>query len=183
MLQFLERRIGLLDGVVFSGGEPTLQAALPAAINTLRSLGYEIGLHTAGAFPQRLRSVLPLVDWVGFDIKATAEDYPALTGARSSADQVLESAALLLESGVDYEFRTTVHPALMDATTLRRLARMLAEMGVKNYVLQECISGHCLDESLREARPTWALSPALAEEIGALFPGFSLRRAGVHGKA
>ncbi len=174
---FLERRVGLLDGVVFSGGEPTLQATLPEVIQRVRSMGYQIGLHTAGPYPGRLRLVLPLVDWVGFDIKALPADYADVTGTPASGDRVLESAKLVLESGVDHEFRTTVHPTLTDLTTLRELANMLADLGVKNYVLQECVSGHCLDEALRGAQTSGLITATLAEEIRGCFNRFSVRHA------
>ncbi len=177
LVKFLEHRVGLLDGVVFSGGEPTLQASLPEAIRWVKSLGYQIGLHTAGPYPKRLQPVLPLVDWVGFDIKTLPGAYPAVTGVPASGDRVLESAKLVLENGVAHEFRTTVHPALTNLTTLRDLAGVLADMGVKHYVLQECISGHCLDENLRGAQASSIITPPLAEEIGARFPSFSVRHA------
>ena len=66
VLAFLRRRQGLLDGVVFSGGEPTAQAGLADAMREVRALGFKIGLHTGGMYPQRLAAVLPLVDWVGW---------------------------------------------------------------------------------------------------------------------
>ncbi len=182
LLEFLERRVGLLDGVVFSGGEPTLQAALPDAIQSLKSLGYQIGLHTAGPYPTRLRRVLPLLDWVGFDIKALIDDYAAVTGVPASGEKVLQSAELVLSSGVECEFRTTVHPDLLDETALRSLARRLAQMGVQNYMLQECISEHCLDEGLRCAPAKARLGPGIVEELGALFPRFSVRYAGAAGR-
>jgi pyruvate formate lyase activating enzyme len=177
VLAFLERRRGLLDGVVFSGGEPTLQKGLPDAMRTVRAMGYEIGLHTAGPYPGRLAQVLPLVDWVGFDIKAPADDYEAVTGVPESATKALESASLLLESGVSYEFRTTVHPELLDTDSLRGLARDLAGMGVESYVLQECIYSHCLDESLRPPARTVSIPEALRTDLGRLFPQFSVRTA------
>ena len=98
-----------------------------------------------------------------------------MTGVPASGDRVLESARLVLESGVDHEFRTTVHPALTSVTTLRGLAAMLADMGVKHYVLQDCVSGHCLDENLRGAQVSDVITPPLAAEIGARFPSFSVR--------
>ena len=67
MLAWLQNRRGLLDGVVFSGGEPTLQPGLEAAAGQVRELGFRVGLHTAGSAPAALREVLPLLDWVGFD--------------------------------------------------------------------------------------------------------------------
>ncbi|MGW2232167.1 anaerobic ribonucleoside-triphosphate reductase activating protein, partial [Streptomyces formicae] len=70
----LGRRRGLLDGIVFSGGEPLLQPGLADAARAARSLGYAVGLHTGGAYPRRFGALLAegLVDWVGFDVKATA---------------------------------------------------------------------------------------------------------------
>ncbi len=72
VLAFLQSRRGLLDGVVFSGGEPTLQAALPAALAEVRAMGFATGLHTGGMYPERLAAVLPLLDWVGLDVKGPA---------------------------------------------------------------------------------------------------------------
>ena len=69
-LAWLATRRGLLDAVVFSGGEPTAQAELPAAIRAVRALGFALGLHTGGAYPRRLLEVARDVDWVGLDIKA-----------------------------------------------------------------------------------------------------------------
>ncbi len=120
VLAFLERRRGLLDGVVFSGGEPTLQPALPAAIQAVRAMGFRIGLHTAGAFPDRLAGLLPLVDWVGLDVKAPFDDYERITGVPGSGEQALASLQHLLESGVAYEVRTTAHPDLLNRNDILR---------------------------------------------------------------
>ena len=92
VLEFLERRRGLLDAVVFSGGEPTVQHALPGAMRAARALGFGIGLHTAGMAPRRLAAVLPLADWVGMDIKAPFDDYPRITGVRGSGNALKNSA-------------------------------------------------------------------------------------------
>ena len=69
---------------MFSGGEPTAQPGLADAIREVRALGFAIGLHTGGAYPRRLASVLPLVDWVGFDAKAPAARYGDVTGVEGS---------------------------------------------------------------------------------------------------
>ena len=74
VLALLERRQGLLDALVFSGGEATLQAALPEAMRRVRAMGFKVGLHTAGPYPERLRECLPLLDWVGMDLKAPFAD-------------------------------------------------------------------------------------------------------------
>jgi pyruvate formate lyase activating enzyme len=106
VVSFLRGRIGLLDGVVFSGGEATRQDVGPA-ISQVRSLGFDVGLHTSGAYPNRLAGLLPLVDWVGFDVKALPRDLPTVTGVANSAAAMTESLQLLVASGVDYQVRTT----------------------------------------------------------------------------
>ncbi|WP_375214024.1 anaerobic ribonucleoside-triphosphate reductase activating protein [Aquabacterium sp.] len=136
VLDTLRQRQGLLDGVVFSGGEPTLDAALVPAMHEVRELGFQVGLHTAGLYPQRLASVLPLVDWVALDIKTEFEDYKAITSVPRSGEPVRESLALVLGSGKAHELRTTWHPELLSEATLLRMARMLQAAGARHWVLQ-----------------------------------------------
>jgi pyruvate formate lyase activating enzyme len=138
VLDFLRRRRGLLDAVVFSGGEPTAQAGLVRAMREAKALGYRIGLHSAGIYPRRFAEVLPLVDWVGFDAKAPFDTaYERITGVRASGEAALESARALLASGIDCEFRTTWHAGFLSPAELDRLTRTLAELGVRRYALQE----------------------------------------------
>lgn len=170
---FLERRRGLLDAVVFSGGEPTLQPALPAALRAVKALGYATGLHTAGVHPQRLREVLPLLDWVGLDIKAPFDDYARLTGAPCGA-RARESLEAVLASGVDYEVRTTVHAALLPPAALEALSAQLASAGVQHYALQEFRPVGC------NADPGEApgfLTESYCAEIRTRFTEFTVRRA------
>lgn len=136
VLDFLQSRRGLLDGVVFSGGEPTLQSALPGAVQAVRSLGFRIGLHSAGMAPERFAAVLPLVDWVGFDAKAPFSSYSRITGAEQSGNKAMASLRLLLDSGVAYEVRTTLHPALLCLDEMVELRDELLACGVRNYVVQ-----------------------------------------------
>ncbi|MHA7133282.1 anaerobic ribonucleoside-triphosphate reductase activating protein [Oerskovia turbata] len=137
VLSFLASRRGLLDGVVFSGGEPTLQAALPAAIADVRELGYGVGLHTGGAWPARLEHVLPLVDWVGLDIKDLPDRYERVTGAGPSGDAAYRSLAALQSSGVAHEVRTTVDPTVHSREDVVELCGQLSALGVRGHVLQE----------------------------------------------
>ena len=174
---FLERRRGLLDAVVFSGGEPTLQTALVDAARQVRELGFKVGLHTAGMYPSRLQRLLPLFDWVGLDIKAPFAGYEKITGARGSGEKALVSARLVLESGIDYEFRTTVSPSLFSDEDLLRLAQTLAERGVQKYSLQECRpSGRDDHRFLEDASDAYSRD-LLYAKIGRLFSRFTLRRA------
>jgi len=136
VIAFLQTRVNLLDGVVFSGGEPTVQAALGDAMREVRALGFKIGLHTGGPHPRRFAEVLPLVDWVGFDVKAPFADYEGITGVAGSGERALASLRALVESGVDFEVRTTVHPDLLGEEDLERLSIELAEEGVARWAVQ-----------------------------------------------
>jgi pyruvate formate lyase activating enzyme len=106
VLAFLERRRGLLDAVVFSGGEPTLQRGLGRAMRAVKALGFLVGLHTAGIVPRRLAEVLPLVDWVAMDAKAPFAEHARVTGVRGSGARARASRDLILASGVAAECHT-----------------------------------------------------------------------------
>lgn len=138
VLAFLEKRRGLLDAVVFSGGEPTLHAGLAEAMKAVRAAGFGIGLHTAGIYPQRLASLLPLVDWIGFDVKAPFEDYEDVTRTPHSGSRARRSLELLLASGVAYQIRTTVDTRILTPAKLERLRCELERYGVTGHVLQTC---------------------------------------------
>ncbi|MHB1656998.1 MAG: anaerobic ribonucleoside-triphosphate reductase activating protein [Burkholderiales bacterium] len=175
VVQFLGRRHGLLDAVVFSGGEPTLQDGLGEAARAVRALGFKVGLHTAGMYPERLRELLPLFDWVGMDVKAPFADYPHVTGVAGSGAKALASARLILDSGADYEFRTTVHSALLSRNALAAMAHELAALGVQHYVLQEFRQQGCM-QLLPPTQPNYLLGDAI-ERLGRQFAQFSVRSA------
>ena len=166
-LGFLQQRLGLLDGVVFSGGEPTLQAALPAALQACRELGLQTGLHTGGMYLPRLVTALPLLDWVGLDIKALPARYPFLTATPASGSKPWEALDWLLASGIDHEVRTTWHAGLFDVEELLQLARALSDRGVQQWALQECRSADA---------PLWTLQDEQLAELNTLFARFTLRR-------
>lgn len=137
-LAFLQRRRGLLDGVVFSGGEPTMQAGLADAVAAVNTLGYHAALHTGGMYPQRLASLLPRLDWVGLDIKAPWDLYDTVTRRRGSGTRIANSLQALAASGIRYECRTTWHPGLFPEADLQRLAEQLRAAGVRHWALQQC---------------------------------------------
>ncbi|MFA5160393.1 MAG: anaerobic ribonucleoside-triphosphate reductase activating protein, partial [Candidatus Omnitrophota bacterium] len=176
ILHFLTARKGHLDGIVFSGGEPTVHERLPVWMKVVRDMGFEIGLHTGGMVPGHLGEVLPLCDWVGMDIKAPFSLYEKVTQIKGSGEMARQSTALVLASGVDYEFRTTVHPSLLQESEILELARELSVMGCKNYVLQMFHSEHCSDKELRESDvPVAGVSANLRQTLKSLFPSFHVR--------
>jgi anaerobic ribonucleoside-triphosphate reductase activating protein len=177
VIALLKRRIGLIDAVVFSGGEPTMDPALADAMGEVRALGLGVGLHTAGMYPRRLAEVLPLVDWVGIDVKAKPEDYDAITGISNSAQHIVACAKLVLDSGLAHEFRTTIHPSLHPENEILALAQTLSAMGVQHYALQLFRSTGCTAQRLN-ALPTAGYPGAdLLANVSALFATFTFRQA------
>jgi len=138
-IDFLGTRKGVLDAVVFSGGEPLVQKGLIDAIKEVKALGYEIGLHTGGYRPEFFREVIELVDWVGFDIKAPLEEnrYKVVTGGVADVEKVKESLNILIESGKSFECRTTCDPRFLSIDDLYEIADTLKGLGVKEYYLQK----------------------------------------------
>ena len=106
ILLFLEKRRGLLDAVVFSGGEPTLQPALKEAMQDVKRLGFLVGLHTAGIAPRMLQRVLPLVDWVAMDLKSDWARHAEVTRVAGSGERAKRSMDLIRASGVAHRFHT-----------------------------------------------------------------------------
>ena len=147
ILSWLKRRQGLLDAVVFSGGEPTHQAGLYAAMQEARALGFKIGLHTGGPVPENLFPLLPLLDWVGFDVKAPFPAYARVTG-RDHGEQARASFRMLRSVPVPCEVRTTWHPLLLSCADLIEMARSLAEAGCKEWTIQRFRPDGCRDREL-----------------------------------
>jgi pyruvate formate lyase activating enzyme len=140
VVAFLDRRRGLLDAVVFSGGEPTLQPGLKQAVIAVRAMGFLVGLHTAGAFPMALRELLPHLDWVGMDLKGPFSDYERITCVPGSGEAAERSAALVLESGVSHRFRTTFDPCLLRDEQLAALRQMVVNQWKSGYDIQAVIA-------------------------------------------
>jgi pyruvate formate lyase activating enzyme len=158
---FLRARRGLLDGVVFSGGEPTLQAGLGDALDEVRALGFQTALHTGGMYPERLAGLLPRLDWVGLDVKGPWERIDGITGTRGCAPRVKASLCHLIDSGVAFECRTTWDRDVFPLNELHALGRELGGLGVREWVVQEC----------RRATNTSRTGELDAEALAAEFQG------------
>lgn len=133
----LADRAGKLDGVVFSGGEPTRQPALIPAMQEAASLGFGIGLHSAGAYPRLLKEALGHTDWLGLDIKATPEGYEDITGRAAAGAKAWESLAIAVDWGGDLEVRLTVDPTHHTRESVWAVIRRVASMGGPRPILQE----------------------------------------------
>jgi anaerobic ribonucleoside-triphosphate reductase activating protein len=165
---FLDTRQGLLDAVVFSGGEPLSEPRLPSMIREVRRMGFRIGLHTAGIYPLRLADVMRYLDWVGLDIKADAQGYDDITGRRDSQRPAQACLTQLLTAGMDFECRITWHPDWLSETRLLALARELARRGVKRFAVQSA-------RSSADAAPAWHLTAPAQATLQSLFEPFAYR--------
>lgn len=137
ILSFLKKRKNVLSGICISGGEPTLQPDLPDFISQVKALGYSVKLDTNGYQPAAMKSLLAnkLIDYVAMDIKNSSEKY-ALTAGLPSLDFSLiqESIALLMESNIPYEFRTTIVKELHSESDILSIGQLIS--GAKAYYLQ-----------------------------------------------
>lgn len=136
VLEYLEKRRGLLDAVVISGGEPLLQQDLEGFIDRVRAMGYLIKLDTNGSFPEKLLSLIKggKLDYVAMDVKAPFEKYDIVTQTKNDIDAIRKSLSVLRHSGVEYELRTTFAPQL----TVEDIAVIAREIeGTKRYFLQQ----------------------------------------------
>lgn len=127
LLNFLKTRQGLLDGVCLTGGEPLLSGDLPAVAKGVRELGFKVKLDTNGSNLSRLQEVAPYLDYIAMDIKAAPEKYDELTGSKNSWQKVSETIEWIKQSGIPYEFRTTVMPLWHSFDALQKIRTLLGE--------------------------------------------------------
>lgn len=175
----LMRRQGLLDGVVFSGGEPCLDPALPAAVKAVKALGYAVGLHTGGAYPRRLAEIIGDLDWIGLDVKAPPDDdahWTRIVQVEGASARWAESFEIVRASGVPFECRTTAHPDFLSEASLLRLADRLADAGADTFALQLYRRPPGQQFALFPAVGSDYPSPELEEALRARFANFTIRR-------
>ncbi len=149
--ELLKERKGKLEGVCITGGEPTIQADLAKFIRRVKELGYKVKLDTNGARPDVLRDLFQenLLDFVAMDIKSDPRNYGKLTSSEADLERIKLSVDLIRNSGVDYEFRTTVAPGLHKEKDFLEIAKWLE--GSKKYVLQKYEDkGKILDPTLKK---------------------------------
>lgn len=175
-LAWLATRRGLLDAVVFSGGEPTAQSGLSTAIDSVHSLGFAVGLHTGGAYPRQLATIIRAIDWIGFDIKAPQRSYRDVTGVAGSGAVAFRSLGVVIGAGIAFEVRTTVHPLLTDDDALLLLGDELARLGVRHWILQPFRADGCTDAALlRRVPKRHTIDPTLIARLRERVPSVVVR--------
>ena len=141
--EFLEKRKNWLDAVVITGGEPTIHADLVEFVQKIKDRGFKVKLDTNGSNPNILKKLLKTLDFVAMDIKAPLEDYNDVTRTRVDKEKIQESIDLLMNSNVDYEFRTTVLPDFFTLETAHTFSEWLK--GAKSFAIQQFRSNSTLD--------------------------------------
>ncbi|SMC08573.1 anaerobic ribonucleoside-triphosphate reductase activating protein [Nitratiruptor tergarcus] len=142
VVQFLKKRRGLLEGVVISGGEPTIHKDIETICATIKDLGYKIKLDTNGSLPQVLEQLLAkdLLDFIAIDFKAPKSKFLAITKSKSY-ENLIESLHLLNRYRIPYQVRTTVHTDLLDERDIEEIIALLEQIGyTKTYYIQNFIN-------------------------------------------
>ncbi len=148
MLNFLAKRIGKLDAVSITGGEPTIQKDLIPFIKQIRKLGFAVKIDSNGSQPQVIKELLEesLLDFIAMDIKAPLEKYKSIVQVSVDTQSIKESVKLILKSNIPYEFRTTVVKSQLTAKDIMEIAKLIS--GAKSYALQKFMSTKTLDKKL-----------------------------------
>lgn len=153
ILSYLKFRKGILEGVVVSGGEPTMQPKLKDFLFSIKELGYKVKLDTNGTSPKVLSELieLKLVDYVAMDIKNVFEKYEITVGRKVNIDNIKRSMEILKSSDIDYEFRTTIIKEFHTLDDIEKLVKMTLN---SNYYLQNFKDGdNVLEEGLHGFSP------------------------------
>lgn len=175
ILSYLNKRRGILDGVCISGGEPTLQNDLFDFMKKIKDLGMLIKLDTNGTCPDKLQYAIDngLVDYVAMDIKNCREEYAKTCGlSKMDISKIEKSVEILMQSGVDYEFRTTVTKELHTPDDFAKIGQWIK--GAKRYYIQSFVdSGDIILEGLNPLDLQGL--KALSEAVSTYVPSVELR--------
>jgi len=154
VFKFLTKRQDQLTGVVVTGGEPTIHGDLPDFLKKIKDLGYSVKLDTNGNNPQALKKLIQekLVNYIAMDIKTSFSRYPEAAGVSVDVGRIQESIKIIIGSGLDYHFRTTVVCKFISDSDLQDIANNLID--AKRYLLQGfSAKTQILDNTLKDARP------------------------------
>jgi pyruvate formate lyase activating enzyme len=151
---YVKENLEFLDGVVITGGEPTIHSDLPDLVRRVKALGVKVKLDTNGTSPDMIKDLIDagLIDYVAMDLKAPLNDkYDDLAGVKAPLDSIKRTIGILETSGIDHEYRTTVVPILLTPSDVEAMAAYIG--GAKKYALQQFRPGNTLDPNLSAIRP------------------------------
>ncbi len=146
IFSFLEKRKGKIDAVEITGGEPTLQKDLADFAGKIKNMGYLVKLDTNGSNPGVIENMISekLVDYIAMDIKAPLQKYGEIVRADIDIRKIERSINLIMQSGLDYEFRTTLVKSLLSKEDIIDIGKTI--QGAKHYILQKFVPSKTLDD-------------------------------------
>ncbi len=155
VISFLRKRRKWVDGLVISGGEPTIHRDLPGFIRKVKGAGFLVKLDTNGTNPGMVGKLIKegLLDCIAMDIKSSPGGYERASGRKIDMNAIRKSVSMIMKSGLDYEFRTTLVPELHNKEDVREIGKWLK--GAKKYCIQQFRSGETLDPGLK-GKPTFS---------------------------
>ena len=145
IFSFLEKRRGKLDAVEITGGEPTLHSDLLEFIGKIKNMGFLVKLDSNGTNPDVIEKAIrkKLVDYLAMDVKAPLDKYRETTGVDVDVDKIKRNIELIMNSGVDYEFRTTIVKSLLSREDILKIGELIK--GAKLYILQKFVPSKTLN--------------------------------------
>lgn len=151
VLDFLKKRIGKLDGVVITGGEPLINRDIAPFIKKIKDLGFLVKLDTNGSYPKKLKSLLKrnLLDYIDMDVKYKEELYKQGVNQGAKIPNILESIGIIKNSGIEYSFRTTFVKSIHTVESVDDICKMIE--GADTYYIQNFRAGKTIDPSLDSA--------------------------------
>ncbi len=134
--EYLKKRIGILDGVCITGGEPLIHADIKDYIKKIKDLGYLVKIDTNGCNPKLLKELidLKLVDYIAMDIKNIYSKYDITSGVKVNIDNIKKSISIIENSGIDYEFRTTIVKEFHSIQDIKEILSYISSNS--NYYIQ-----------------------------------------------
>jgi pyruvate formate lyase activating enzyme len=151
IIEELKKRKGFIDGVSFTGGEPLLSPDLPAFIKKIKEEAkIDIKIDTNGTLPEKLKEVLPFVDYISMDIKSSPKKYSTATGNKTEF-KYIEKSIEIIKGTNNYEFRTTMVPGIVDKDDIKKICEKIKK--VKKYVLQNFRNTKTLSPEFTEKEP------------------------------
>ncbi|MHC1716771.1 MAG: anaerobic ribonucleoside-triphosphate reductase activating protein [Candidatus Dojkabacteria bacterium] len=151
ILKFLKTRIGKLDAVVITGGEPLIYEGLEDLIVKIKEMGYLVKLDTNGFFPKKLKKIIDMgiLDYIAMDVKYPKSQYIKISGKKNAFKKITESIDYIMNSSIDYEFRTTYVKGFHDLESAEAIGKML--IGAKRYYIQNFREGKTINPSLNSS--------------------------------
>lgn len=151
--EFLNSKIGLIDGICITGGEPTINSDLFEFVKKIKDLGFLIKLDTNGSNPEISEKLIDekLIDFIAMDIKTSLEKYEKAINAKIDLEKIKKSVEIIKNSGIDYEFRTTVVPDIVEKDDIEKIGEWLH--GPKSFALQQFQNKKVLDKNFEKIQP------------------------------